>query len=267
MHQVKDIDWEVVWQEPLKTNNIKERNWDKRAKKFHRKTKPGDYIDLLFQKLILDKEDTVLDLGCGEGSISIPIANRVKSVTCLDSSRGMLEVLSDKARENKVTNIKTILSSIEDISYDDLGHYDVVVASRSMNNIIPIRKTIETINEIANKYVFISLIGPESWKPEREFKESVGIDSNYSSYITLLNLLYSMGIYANVERLNIKTHNVYEDLADAMGMYREDLLNNTEKEKLVEYLNKTLTVDKETGKLFNKKDKSDWILIWWKKDF
>ena len=47
---------------------------------------------------------------------------------------------------------------------------------------------------------------------------------------------------------------------------RLDLLNDEEKDKLKEYLKKILTKNPETGKLYNKKDKADWILIWWKKD-
>ena len=50
------------------------------------------------------------------------------------------------------------------------------------------------------------------------------------------------------------------------GKFRLDLLNDEEKEKLKEYLNRILKKDPETGKLYNKKDKADWVLIWWKKE-
>nr|WP_296808160.1 hypothetical protein [uncultured Methanobrevibacter sp.] len=43
-------------------------------------------------------------------------------------------------------------------------------------------------------------------------------------------------------------------------------MNDEEKAKLKEYLEKILSKNPETGKLHNKKDKADWILIWWKKD-
>ena len=50
------------------------------------------------------------------------------------------------------------------------------------------------------------------------------------------------------------------------GKFRLDLLDDDEKDKLREYLEKILTKDSESGKLYNKKDKADWILIWWKKE-
>ena len=45
----------------------------------------------------------------------------------------------------------------------------------------------------------------------------------------------------------------------------KDLLNDDEKAQLKKYLNEILKKDPETGKLYNEKDKADWILIWWKK--
>ena len=77
-----------------------------------------------------------------------------------------------------------------------------------------------------------------------------------------------MGIYPNTKRLDIKEYRKYDSIEEAMdnGKFRLDLLNDEEKEKLKEYLNRILKKDPETGKLYNKKDKADWVLIWWKKE-
>ena len=83
----------------------------------------------------------------------------------------------------------------------------------------------------------------------------------------MFNILYNMGIYANIERLDIKAYREYSSIEEAMdnGKFRLDLLNDDEKAQLRKYLNEILKKDSETGKLYNKKDKADWILIWWKK--
>ena len=77
-----------------------------------------------------------------------------------------------------------------------------------------------------------------------------------------------MGIYANVERLNIQTYREYDSIDEDMdnGKFRLDLLNENEKDKLKKYLSKKLIKDPKTKKLYNKQDKADWILIWWKKE-
>ena len=99
-----DIKWNEFWAEKL--SNKKDKDWDKAAPGFYRRTKKEDYNDALFDKLILNKDDTVLDVGCGEGSVTIPLAKRVKKVMGLDSSPKMLEYLEKRANDNDIDNIE-----------------------------------------------------------------------------------------------------------------------------------------------------------------
>ena len=263
-----EIKWDEFWEHKLKEKKEPEKNWDKAAINFHKRTKKDDYQKLLFSKLILDKNDTILDLGCGEGSITIPIAKKVKKITGIDSSTKMLELLNQKAKNQKITNIKTIQKPLENITYEEIGPHDIVIASRSLNGIKPIKKTLKTINEIANKYIFITLFGPENWKLEKEFNKYINRkNKEFPGHNYIFNILFNMGIYANVERLNIQTYREYNSIDEAMdnGKFRLDLLNTNEKNKLKEYLGKKLIKDPKTKKLYNKQDKADWILIWWKK--
>ena len=263
-----EVKWAEFWQESLKQKEDKNKDWDRAAPHFHKKAKKDDYHDLLFSKLILDENDSVLDLGCGEGSITIPLAKQVKKVCGVDSSTKMLELLNQRAEQQNIENISTILKSLEDITYEEIGDYDVVLASRSLNGIIPIEETLKTIDKIANKYVFITLFGPENWKIEKEFNDYIGKENKqFPGHNYLFNILYNMGIYANVERLAIKAYREYDSIEEAMdnGKFRLDLLSNSEKSQLRKYLSEILKKDPKTGKLYNKKDKADWILIWWKK--
>lgn len=65
-----EVDWIKYWQEALKQKTDKNKDWDKAALHFHKRAKKDDYHDLLFSKLILNENDSLLDLGCGEGSIT-----------------------------------------------------------------------------------------------------------------------------------------------------------------------------------------------------
>ncbi len=87
----------------------------------------------------------------------------------------MLEFLEKRADENNIENIETILKPIEDINYSEIGDVDVVVCSRSLNGIIPIDKVLLELNKIANKYVFITIFGPENKKIEKDFDKELGI--------------------------------------------------------------------------------------------
>ena len=260
-----DVDWVKFWGERLE-NKIN-KDWDKAATGFYKRTRKDDYQDALFDKLILDKNDTVLDVGCGEGSITIPIAKKVKKVIGVDSSPKMLEYLEKRAIENDVENIETILKPIEEITYEDIGDVDVVVCSRSLNGIIPIDKTLEELNKIANKYVFITIFGPENKKIEKDFENEIGIKTeDFPDYNYFFNIMFNLGIYANIERFDLNNYREYDSIDEAAGngKFRTDLYNDNEKELLKEYLKRVLTYNEETEKYYNVKDKADWILIWWK---
>ena len=116
-----EVDWVKYWQEALKQKTDKNKDWDKAALHFHKRAKKDDYHDLLFSKLILNENDSLLDLGCGEGSITLPIAKQVRKVTGVDSSTKMLELLNQRAQEQNIKNVDTILKSLEDISYRPAG--------------------------------------------------------------------------------------------------------------------------------------------------
>ena len=262
-----DVDWVAFWAEKLASK--KDKNWDEAAAGFYRRTKKDDYNDVLFSKLILDENDTVLDVGCGEGSITIPIAKKVKKVIGIDSSPKMLEFLKKRAEDNEISNIESILMSIEDISYSEIGDVDVIICSRSLNGIIPIDKVLTELNKIANKYVFITIFGPENKKIEKDFDREVNIKTeDFPNYNYFFNILFNMGIYANIERFDLNNYRKYDSIEDAMdnGKFRLDLYSGEEKKLLKEYLKRILSFDSETKKYYNTKDKADWILIWWKKN-
>lgn len=262
----KDLKWEEFWAEKLK--NKKDKDWDKAAEGFFRRTKKDDYNSALFNALILDLGDSVLDVGCGEGSITIPLSKKVKKVIALDSSVKMLEYLEKRANGQNITNIESILKPIEEIKYDEIGDVDVVVCSRSLNGIVPIQEVLYELDKIANKYVFITVFGPENKKIEKDFDRELGIKTeDFPDYNYFFNILFNMGIYPNVMRFDLDNYREYDNIEDAMdnGKFRLDLYGDDEKEKLKAYLERILIKNPKTGKLYNVKDKADWVMFWWKK--
>jgi ubiquinone/menaquinone biosynthesis C-methylase UbiE len=64
----------------------------------------------ILEKLELTGEMVLVDLGCGTGFFSIPASRRVKKVFALDIAQEMLEILRDKIKKEKITNIEVLLS-------------------------------------------------------------------------------------------------------------------------------------------------------------
>lgn len=239
------------------------------ALKFGKWIENDDYPEKLINKVILKESDTVLDLGCGEGTITIPLAKKSSNLTAVDLSEKMLEQITEKADNEGLNNINTIKMDLEDVNVNNIGHHDVVVASRSVNSIFSVRKFLKNVNEIANKYVFITLYGPENKKYEKVVAELLNKDRRtYPHYSYIFNLLITMGIYPNAENLYCESLIEYEDVEDALDRigWRLKGLNSEENLKLKKHLKEILVLN-ERGKLENHFDKAEWILIWWKKDF
>ena len=263
----EEIDWAYFWEKKLEAKEDRKKDWDKAAPNFGKSAIRDNYDKELISKLILDSEDTLLDLGCGEGSISLQLYDKVKSITAIDSSCKMIELYDKKIKKEEIKNIKTIQADITDINIDNVGPHDIILASRSLNGILNIQETIANMNEIANKYVFITVFGPNNWKIEKDFYESIDKEySEFPSHRYLFNILVDMGIYPNIENLDIGKHREYKDINEILekGKWRLFSLDDDEKEKLKNYIAETYTINPNTGQLYNKYDKADWVLFWWK---
>ena len=105
-------------------------------------------------------------------------------------------------------------------------------------------------------------------KLEKDFEKEIGIKTeDFPDYDYFFNILFNLGIYANVERFDLNNYKKYNSIDEAMdnGKFRIELYDDGQKDLLRKYLQKALTYDDESKKYYNVKDKADWILIWWKK--
>ncbi|MFZ3382650.1 MAG: class I SAM-dependent methyltransferase [Candidatus Methanoperedens sp.] len=77
--------------------------------------------EIIFDKLGLTGEMVLADLGCGTGFFSIPASKRVKKVFALDIQQEMLDLVLEKTKKEKITNIEILLS--EESSIPLPGNY------------------------------------------------------------------------------------------------------------------------------------------------
>ncbi|MDD5170615.1 MAG: class I SAM-dependent methyltransferase [Syntrophales bacterium] len=64
-----------------------------------------DVASAIRREITLTKDMDVLDYGCGTGLITLGIQPFVNTVTGIDSSEGMLNILADKISRQKLTNV------------------------------------------------------------------------------------------------------------------------------------------------------------------
>jgi len=78
------------------------------------------------------KSMRLLDFGCGTGLVSFPLADRVASITGLDSSREMVAIFNEKAGAHSID----ATAKVFDFRVDPIvGPFDVVVSSMVFHHI------------------------------------------------------------------------------------------------------------------------------------
>jgi len=68
-------------------------------------------LDLLENEGILDKTFNVLDIGCGTGTYTLPLAKRVNHINALDSAKDMLNKMMENSMRQGINNITPIHKS------------------------------------------------------------------------------------------------------------------------------------------------------------
>ncbi len=93
---------------------------------------PPKLIALIIDELDLDGHGRLLDVGCGPGSLTVPLATHVEQAVGVDPDEQMLVEASHQATAAGVTNIKWVHRRGEDLSLD-LGRFQVVTMAQSFH--------------------------------------------------------------------------------------------------------------------------------------
>ena len=129
-------------------------DWNKKAIYMNERIHKSIYNDEFLNSINYEDCETVLDVGCGVGNLSLKMAAKLKAVYSLDYSPKMLKHLQQNAQDLNITNIHTINSSWYD-SWDEIPNSDIVIASRSME-VKDMKEALVKLNNKANKRVYLS---------------------------------------------------------------------------------------------------------------
>lgn len=128
------IDFAAMYRAHKATTDFKGKSssdWDEKSSDMAASVINSPYVNDFISRMNLSGDELVLDIGCGPGTLAIPLAKKVKEVIAIDFSAQMLEELKAYALREGITNIKTYHIGWED-DWSHLPQSDIVVASRSM---------------------------------------------------------------------------------------------------------------------------------------
>jgi SAM-dependent methyltransferase len=264
----EDIDWQLLWQQSRSRKSWKSKDakeWSKKGKSFAGRVRESAFIDLFLKHIVLDQNMSILDIGCGPGTLAVPIARQVKRVTAIDYSEGMIELLRQEAGRQQVENIDAFTCAWED-NWSDFGitRHDIAIASRSMN-IADLRSGLEKLNSYAAAKVYIvERIAPSPFDPDAF--AAIGRPFNSGpDYIYTLNMLYTLGIHPHIEHIELNREQRFASIDRAMQNYRWMFkeLTAEEERRLEKFLWKQI-VRQETDHIIIKRNHPQrWVVISW----
>lgn len=224
------VDWADEWRRLQKARRRADdaSYWDARAKSFGSKDSPSLYVTRFLELAGIRDGETVFDMGCGTGSLAMPLALDGHRVIAADFSEGMLSVLRDYAAANDVSSIETIQMSWE----DDWGQHgvlpgcaDVAIASRSIAT-SDIRDSLLRLDAAARRRVCITLPTGSSPRVNDRMLSAIGFDARVShDYQYAVNILIGEGILPEISYIESGRKETYDSYDEAVAAY-DDMLEH-----------------------------------------
>lgn len=206
------------------------RVWDEKAPSFARKPTRSDYINQLIALLALQDGETVFDMGCGSGTVAIPLAKAGHAVCAVDFSSGMLDELQRSAELEGVSVVPgtyfaeqgvDTAQSLDDLvengtivtfqrswqeSWDDLPRADLCLSSRSLvtADILDALDKMET--HAVHRVAVTTGAGDLPFKDSRIY-EAMGREKPDTmppdQLVSLVNLAFARGRYPRIEYISM----------------------------------------------------------------
>ena len=92
--------------------------WDARAGEMQHRGRQSRYAEAFIARMDLAGAATLLDVGCGPGTIGLPLAARLERVYGLDYSRAMLDALRANAAERGLAGDERLVGYLADLVGD-----------------------------------------------------------------------------------------------------------------------------------------------------
>lgn len=214
-------DWNAEWmrlQEHRRPPDNAE-HWNERAKTFPNPLEPSSYAKSFLELADIGKGDTVFDMGCGNGALSIPLAADGHEVIAADFSSGMLDALKqDSEKCGCASNIKRVLASWDD-DWESLGiepkSADVAIASRSIAT-RDLQAALLKLASVARKRCCITLSCGVSPRADSNILQAIGLQNSIGKdFVYAFMILAQEGVHPSLQYISSTRRDTYASAEDA----------------------------------------------------
>jgi SAM-dependent methyltransferase len=240
--------------------------WDAMAEDFERQFSRSDYRRIMVDRIVVSQNETVLDVGCGPGTLALPLAHKAKWVTALDISPAMLRVAAARAKDEGLANIHFLHADWNAMAMgDDLQPHDVVVCSRALSVQDP-QKALTKLDQAATRHVYVTVRnGPDNSEHfYLELHRELGLEApqqntRAAQYVALLQQL---GIDAEEYPITYTDSFRYSKATDAWRILKTHVPVQTASEEaaLMAFVRRNMAINGS----FKLDIESSWMLLSWR---
>jgi SAM-dependent methyltransferase len=196
------IDFAGFYREQLRAANRPERSpdyWDGRAPSMNDRAFDTPYVRQFVAHMNLDGCSTLLDVGCGPGTIGLSVSPRLAHVYGLDHSPAMLAAFTENARARGVAGATPILRSWDD-DWADVPVCDLVVASRS-TAVPDLEAALQRLHSKARRRVYVSYPADGHMVAD-DVRVAIGREvAALPDFLCVVGILHHMGLHPTLDYL------------------------------------------------------------------
>lgn len=228
-------DWNEEWKALQRSRKAADdaSYWDKRSATFGTKDAPNPYVDRFLELAAILPGDTVFDMGCGTGALTVPLARAGHQVCAADFSGGMLDVLRGQLADEHIAHAdereglplleKAGAVRLVQMSWSDNWHehgiepdsVDVAFASRSIAT-ADMRDSLLRLTDTARRRVCITLSTGSSPRSDDALLAELGLVGRAGrDYLYAFNILANEGLFPEVAYIKSTRDDTFDTRNDA----------------------------------------------------
>lgn len=213
-------DWNEEWKRLQKARHEPDdaARWDSRAHAFPADGMGSAYAARFLELAAIRPGETVFDMGCGAGTLALPLGRAGHKVVAGDFSQSMLDRLRALADEQGVRTVFPKRMSWEE-DWPALGvrsgMVDVCLASRSIAT-ADLRDSLMRLNDVARRRVCVTLTTGSSPRTDERIMAELGLAGSLRrDYLYAVNILAGEGILPQVGYIDSVRCDTFADADEA----------------------------------------------------
>ena len=205
--------------------------WDKRARHF-RPLETAPYARDFIKLLALKPGESVLDMGCGAGSIAIPLAQDGHPVIAADFSPAMLGTLDAGIEYYGLEDRITPLELAWDDDWDLVGPVakavDVAFASRSVTT-TNLKGALAKLDRTARRRCAVTMVANSSPRYDLHLMNAIGASVTCSNgFVYAFNILIQMGALPQITYFESPRRDTFDSLEAGVADFSRMLEHGNE---------------------------------------